>query len=163
MDLHSTIARLTRHPVFTEWHANNKEYFLAHAFVMLDETNKDVWQIGFYHPGKERMVTFIISPGSVEHTEEQEVLRSEGEITQLKPEDVTLSVEDALKDAKACLQEHYRGEIPIKEFFIIQQTEGHTLFNITCITQSFKTINIKIDSTTGKVLKHNIQSLAEFA
>src|SRR5574341_2411664 len=163
MDRHDTLAKLTRHPVFAEWHKENKEYFLAHAFVMLDEANKGIWQIGFYNPEKERMITFIVSDKGVQHTEEQEVLRTEAEIQPLKAEEVTHSVEDALKTAKKCLEENYRGETPIKEFFIIQHAEGHSMFNITFFTQSLKTINIKIDAKTGKIFKHSVQSLAEFA
>ena len=163
MDLHETLAKLTRSVIFKDWHKDNSKYFLAHAFVMLDEANKGIWQIGFYNPEKERMITFIISDKGIQHTEEQEVLRSEAEILALKPEEVTHSVEDALKTAKACLQENYRGEKPIKEFFIIQHAEGHAMFNITYFMQSLKTINIKIDAKTGKIFKHTMQNLAEFA
>lgn len=162
MDLHETLARLTRHPVFQEWRAKNSDYFLAHAFVMLDEPNKDIWQIGFYNPDKERMVTFIVALNSIQKTEEQEVLKSEGGIQPLKPEDVKLSVEEALKIAKQCYDQNYKAEKPIKEFFIIQHAEGHAIFNITYFTQGLKTINIKIDSATGKIFKHSVQSLAEF-
>ena len=162
MDLHKTLAQLTKSAIFKDWHSKNKEYFLAHAFVMLDEPNKGIWQIGFYNPEKERMVTFVVSDKEIQHTEDQEVLKQTTGIQPLKPEDVTHTVEDALKTAKQCLQENYRAEIPLKEFFIIQNAEEHTLFNITYFTQSLKTINIKIDTKTGKIIKHSMQSLAEF-
>jgi len=162
MDLHETLAKLTKHHVFKDWHAKNKDYFLAHAFVMLDEPNKGIWQIGFYNPEKERMTTFITSDKDVQHTEEQEVLRTEAAIDPLKPEDVTFSVEEALATAKKCRDENYRGEMVLKEFFIIQHAEGHAMFNITYFTQSLKTINIKIDAKTGEIIKHSRQSLAEF-
>jgi uncharacterized membrane protein YkoI len=129
---------------------------------MLDEANKGVWQIGFYNTEKERMVTFVVSDTDIQHTEDQEVLKETTGIQKLKPEDVTLSVEDALKTAKDCTKENYRAEIPLKEFFIIQNAEGHTMFNITYFTQSLKTINFKIDAKTGKMIKHSMQSLAEF-
>lgn len=163
MDIHKAIAILTRSAIFKEWHEKNKEFFLAHAFLMLDEANKDTWQIGFYHPEKQRMVTFILTGTSVQHTEEQEVMRSEAEIKLLQIENVKITVDDALKEAKNCFTENYKGEMPLKEFFIIQNAEGHTIFNITYFTQSLKTINIKINAADGKILKHDRQSLAEFA
>ncbi|MEM3153987.1 MAG: hypothetical protein QW165_00265 [Candidatus Woesearchaeota archaeon] len=163
MDLHETFAKLTRNSVFKEWRKENTAYFLAHAFVMLDEANKGTWQIGFYNPDKERMVTFVVSDKEIKHTEEQEVLKSEADIHPLKPEDVTLSIESALSTARQCLEQNYRGEKPLKEFFIIQHAEGHAIFNITYFTQSLKTINIKINAKTGNIFKHNMQSLAEFA
>ena len=162
MDLHETLARLTRHPLFKEWHSKHADYFLAHAFMMLDEPNKGIWQIGFYNSEKERMITFIVSEDKIQHTEEQEVLKSEGGIQPLKPEEVKRAVEETLKTAQKCMEENYKGENTIKQFFIVQNAEGHTMFNITFFTQSLKTINIKIDATTGKILKHNKQSLADF-
>jgi len=159
MDLHTIIAKLTRHPVFKEWHEKNKEYFLAHAFVMLDEANKNCTQIGFYNPEKERMVSFFVT-AAVQKTDEQEVLRSEGTIQPLKPEEVKLTVEEAIKIAEKCFKEY--KEQAIKHFFIIQNTEGHTMFNITYFTQSLKTVNIKIDASTGKIIKHSVQNLAQF-
>ena len=161
MDLHEALANLTRHAIFKEWHAKNENYFLAHAFVMLDEANKNEWQIGFYNPEKEKMVTFIIGE-TIQHTEEQEVLRSEGSIQPLMPEKAKLPVEQAIETANKCLKENYSGEKPMKQFFIIQNAEGHTMFNITFFTQSLKTINIKIDAEHGKIIKHSMQNLAEF-
>lgn len=160
MDLHETLAKLTRHPVFKEWQEKNKTYFLAHAFVMLDEANKNCMQIGFYNPDKQRMVSFFVTD-AVQKTDEQEVLRSEGEIKQLKPEEVKLTVEEAIKIAEKCFKEY--KEQAIKHFFIIQNTEGHTMFNITYFTQTLKTVNIKIDAGSGKIIKHSAQTLAQFA
>ncbi len=162
MELDETLAVLTKHSLFKEWHVKNHDYFLAHAFVMLDEPNKNNWQIGFYNPAKERMVTFIIST-TVQKTEEQEVLKAEGEIKQLKPEEVKLSVEQAIKKANECMHENYRAEKPIKQFFIIQNAEGRTMFNITYLMQSLKTLNIKIDAKTGETVKHSLQSLVDFS
>lgn len=162
MDIHEAIARLTRNTTFTAWHKKNSDYFLAHAFVMLDEPNKNTWQIGFYHPEKERMITFIMTGNDVQHTEEQEVLKTEGAIQPLKIEEVKTTILEALQTARNCLKEHYKTEQPIKEFFIIQNAEGHTMFNITFFTQSLKTINIKINTVDGKIIKHSMQNLAEF-
>jgi len=161
MDLHATLAKLTRHVVFKEWHEKNPDYILAHAFVMLDDPNKDTWQIGFYSPKTEKIVTFVVAD-TIQRTDEQEMLKSKASLQPLKPEEVKLSVEDALSTANQCFEENYKAENPIKHFFIIQHAEDHTMFNITYFTQSFKTINIKIDATTGKVIKHSLQSLAEF-
>ena len=160
MNLLETLAKLTRHPIFKEWHEKNKEYFLAHAFVMLDEANKNCMQVGFYNPEKERIVSFFVTD-TVQKTDEQEVLKAEGTIQPLKPEEVKLTVEEAIQIAEKCFKEY--KEQAIKHFFIIQNTEGHTMFNITYFTQSLKTANIKIDASTGKIIKHSIQALAQFA
>ncbi len=162
MDFHEALARLTRHAVFKEWKAENPESFLAHAFVMMDDANKNTWQIGFYNEKKERMVTFILTPGAVEKTEEQEVLKGDSKIAELKTQDVKLHIPDALKKAEEFFKEHYSKEHPIKQFFIIQMIDGHPMFNLTFFVQSFKTINMKIDARTGEIVKHTVQELAKF-
>lgn len=163
MDIHKALADLTRHHAFKEWHNEHKDYFLAHAFVMLDEANKNTWQIGFYNEKEQRMISFILQDQDVGKTDTQEVLKTEGDISPLQVEHIKLTVEDALAKAKEVYQEHYKNELPIKQFFIIQNTEGHHMFNITYFTQSFNTINIKIDAETGDVIKHSKQQLAAFA
>lgn len=162
MDIQEALARLTRTTIFKEWHSKNKEYYLAHAFLMLDEQNKNTWQIGFYNSEKERMVTFLLTGTDVKHTEDQEVLKKEGTIDKLDPTKVKIHVQEALDTAKKCLTEEYKGQTPLKEFFIIQNTEEHHMYNITYFTQSLSTINIKIDAETGKIIKHNLQKLADF-
>lgn len=162
MDFHKALADVTRSVLFKDWHAKNPDYFLAHGFLMLDDANKDTWQIGFYNPTTERMITFVLENGRVTHTPEQETLRSDAQLLKLDPADVVLPVEDALSKNKDIIAEHYSAEKPVKQFFIIQHLEGHTVFNITSLTQGFKTINVKIDAKTGDVVKHSIQALAEF-
>lgn len=161
MDFHASLAKLTRSPVFKEWHGKNKDAFLAHGFLMLDEANKDMWQFGFYEEKKERMVTFLVGE-TIKHTEEQEVLKSEGTIDKLPVNDVKITPEEALVTFKKIISENYKSEIPLKQFFIVQHAEGHTMYNMTVFTQSFKTVNVKIDAKTGNVIKHDMQVLADF-
>ena len=159
MDFHKALATLTRSPVFTAWHKDNNEYYLAHAFIMLDEANKSIWQFGWYNPTKERMVTFQLERESVSHTEEQEVLKKEGSVDKLNPEDIKITPEEALKIADELFEKENGKQALVKKFFIIQHTEGVPMFNITSVLQSFKTFNVKIDSRDGKVVKHSLQDL----
>ena len=129
---------------------------------MMDKPNKGIWQIGFYDPGKERMVTFIIQQDVLKVSEETEVLKKPGApITELKPEEVKISVEKALQIADELRKEKYPDNEPVKQFFIIQHLEKAPIFNITFVTQKFATLNIKIDTRTGKVLKHELSSLGD--
>ena len=56
-----------------------------------------------------------------------------------------------------------KNELIMKSFFIIQELEKLPVFNITYLTHGFKTINIKIHATNGKVVKHTIGAIAEFS
>lgn len=161
MDFHASLAKLTSHTVFKDWHKTHQDCFLAHGFMMLDEANKDTWQIGFYNPANSMMTTFLIGK-TIEHTAEQEVLASDGQVQKLKVENVKILPETALATSKEILKKEFAKEIPIKEFFIIQQLDNQTIFNITYFTQSFKTVNVKIDTTSGEVISKNIQVLMDF-
>jgi len=161
MDFHEVLAKLTNHTIFKDWNKGHKESFLAHGFMMLDEENKDIWQIGFYNPESSKMTTFIVGK-TIEHTAEQEVLESGAPIEKLPVEEVKVLPEKALALAKDLLKKEFAKEIPIKEFFIIQHIDKQTMFNITYFTQSFKTVNIKIDARSGEVVSKNIQALMDF-
>ena len=160
MEVQEKIGKLTTSLLFKEWHQKNTGYYLAHIFIMLDEVNKHTWQIGFYNSEKEKMITFLMTNDKIQHTAEQEVLKKEGTIEKLNLEKIKITPEEALEKAKKCFSEY--KDIPLKEFFIIQNTEGHHMYNVTYFTQSMKTVNIKIDAETGEIIKHNIQKLCEF-
>jgi hypothetical protein len=130
---------------------------------MQDEANKNVFQIGYYNASKDKMVTFIVSPETIDITQEQEVVKAKQTIAELDIEKVKISFEEALETAKKCREEHYKNELVMKSFFIIQEIDNISMFNITYLTHGFKTINIKINASDGKVVKHTIGVIAEFS
>lgn len=162
MDFHSMLSTLKQSAEYKDWLAEHRDYFLAHAFVMLDEANKGIWQIGFYSPEKELMETFVMDNGKISILPAQEVLKSEGKLQELDLGAVKITVEEALAIADKCKQEHYKTELVAKQFFILQHLDSGMAYNITYFTQSLKTINVKVSSIDGKIVSHNLQALAAF-
>ena len=162
MEFHEVLKQVQRTEEFQTWKKDHENYFLAHAFVLLDEPNKDIWQIGFYNSEKEKMATFIYDKGSISIVPDQEVLKTGDSIKPLLQEDVKLTVAEALEKAKEVMEEHYKGKQVMKTFFIIQHIEDRSVFNITHLTQGFETINIKVSTIDGKIVKHSVSRLAEF-
>lgn len=158
MELHEALGKLTASLQFKDWHAKNPECYLAHGFVMLDEANKDQWQIGFYDPKTTMIKTFIVGT-DIEQMQEQEILKT-GEVNKLKISDVKINSDEAMEKAEECFKKH--KQIPLKKFFIIQNLDGKTVYNVTYFTQSFNTVNIKIDASTGEVVGETEQKLATF-
>lgn len=163
MDFHKALHTLTNDLSFKHWHKEHAQTFLAHGFLMLDEANKDTWQIGFYDEQKQRMTTFLVNGNKVEHTDEQEILQGPAPIQKLNPSEVKIEAQKAIGIANDLVKKEYGKEMILKHFFVIQHAEEHTIYNVTYFTQSFKTINIKINAENGEILKHNIQALADFA
>jgi len=162
MEFHETLKLVQETDAFKEWKKQHDHYFLAHAFVLLDEPNKNIWQFGFYNKETEKMATIIYDEGNISIVPDQEVLKAGGVIKPLVPEEIKITVEEALDKAKQVRDEHYVGKPIMKSFFIIQHIDDHSVFNITYISQGFETINIKISTIDGKVVKHSVSKLAEF-
>lgn len=163
MDFHKIISQLHKSREYTEWKKNHPGFYLAHAFVMMDEPNKDILQIGYYNDKTDRMATFIISPDKICVVADQEVMKAEQHISELDAEKIKLTAEEALKIAEKFLAENCKKEPIMKSFFIIQKLEGMPMFNITYLTSGFKAINIKISAADGKIIKHSAGVIAQFS
>ncbi len=162
MDILDAIKRLEDSKEFKGWKSKNEGFYLAHVFKMMDEANKDAWQIGYYNPGKDRMVNFICSH-EILITPETEVFKEPGKsINQLDTSKVKVDSEQALKIMQDCLDKNYSNVDIMKNFFILQNLpQSGTVYNITVLTRSFKTVNIKIDAETGDIKSHKEVSLIE--
>jgi hypothetical protein len=160
MELKNVLKELQASKEFKDWHKEHKDSILAHAFMLLDDANKDTWQLGFYNKDN-TITTFMISPKVIEVIPNQEILRSEQEILRLDTE-ISVDYEVALKTASDVRVVEHPREIPLKTFFIIQQLESGPVYNITFFFQSMKTLNVKVSAKDGKVVSSSCQSLMEF-
>ena len=158
MELKDALGHLHKSKEFKEWKGKG---VLAHAFKLLDEANEDSWQLGFYDKDAEKITTFVVSPRFVEVIPDQDILRSETDILELLPAQVTVTSEKALAKATEYHQLHYPREMVLKKFFILQQIESGPVYNITFFFQSMKTLNVKVDAGTCMVLSQSFQSLME--
>ena len=163
MELKDVLGVIETSEEFSDWKKSHKNAYLVHAFVMMDEANKDIWQVGYFDAGNSLMSTFVVSPGRIDIIPDQEVFKSEHKIAELVPARVKLSVKEALGIAEEYRKENYPKEVPAKSFFIIQVVEKHgQVFNITYFTHSLKTINIKLSTENGRVVHHSCEALVSF-
>lgn len=161
MEVNDVLKELHAGKEYKAWKKEHAESYLAHAFMLLDDANKDTWQIGYYNPDN-TMTTFVVTPKIIEVIPDQEILRSENVILELQPKEVTLAYEAALKLATEFRVLQHPREVPLKTFFIIQQLESGAVYNITFFFQSMRTLNLKLAAADGKVLHHSLQTLMEF-
>lgn len=146
---------------FKVWRKENPKPFLAHAFKLLDEANQDTWQLGYYDAEKENITTFIVSALHVEVIPNQEILRSPNAIEPLEVKHIKIESEQILKQSREYHQLHHPRELVLKQFFIIQQINAETVYNVTFFFQSMKTLNLKFDAKDGKLLSNSFQTLME--
>jgi len=158
-----SVKKLEDSKEFKDFKKQNKEAYLAHVFYMLDEANQDIVQIGYYNKSKDRITTFVVEGDNITKNPEAEVFK-EQEIM-MKPIDlskVKINVNEAVDIAEKLQKDKYKQEIPVKKIAILQHLPLGQVWNITFVTQTFKTLNIKIDSGTKKIVSEKLLSIIEF-
>lgn len=146
---------------FKEWRKSNSD-FLAHAFVLLDEANKGIWQIGYFNEKEKKATTFIFENGVISLVPPQEILESGEKILPLEVNEVKITADEAVRIANEFRKINYPREMIAKTFFIIQKTDLGAMYNISFFSASFNVVNVKISAIDGKVLKHDVKALAGF-
>jgi len=145
---------------FKQWHKEHPNAFLSHVFCMLDD-NKEDWQVG-YHNRDDDMVTAFELKEKVNICEpEKPFKRDDYEVQELDIDNVKITLEKAVETAKGIQEEHYKGDLPFKTIIILQNIEEGQIYNITYVTLTFKTLNIKIDAATGEVKNHELVALIQ--
>lgn len=163
MQVKDVIEKLRTHPEFKEWEKGNKECYLVHIFKMLDDANEHIWQVGYYDKKTDKITSFYIKNDGIKIIPGEEVYKKEKKaIKELDMNEVRVNMRGALEMAGNLLKEEYEGEQAMKTILILQNIEEGLVWNITFVTHSFKTLNVKVDANNKKVIKHELTPLMEF-
>ncbi|MBN2420826.1 hypothetical protein JXB27_00950 [Candidatus Woesearchaeota archaeon] len=160
MTVFEAIAKLEKSKEFVSWKKEAKPAYLAHAFVMNDEANKGLWQIGYFNP-KTNLITVFVVNGNIQRQPDAEVFKEQKKmVAPLKLSEVKLDEIKAMEEGKKVLDENYKGTEVFRSFMILQDLDKvGQVWNITFVTQKFTTVNVKIDAKTGKCDSHKTISL----
>ena len=90
---------------------------------------------------------------------DSEIFKNNTKVYELKIDKLKVACRDAWKISDKIQKEKYPFLIPLKKITILQKLDIGQLWNITYITSSFKTLNIKVDSETGNILKHGMMDV----
>ncbi len=154
------VEKLENSNVFKEWKKQNKEYYLVHAFYMIDPQVKKEWQIGYYNKDKDKIVTFCVND-EITINPAEDVFKKSGIINKLDISKIKVDFEKAKKIAEKFQEEHYPEHETKKKIIILQNLEKH-VWNFTFISGQMATLNIKVNAETGKVFSHNLTNLFSF-
>lgn len=163
MDVKKAIVELMDGDVFKAWHADNPGAKAVHFFAFYEQNFMKDCQVGFYDNDKDVMNTFIISKDNVEITPEPEIFREKKhEIKELSLDKIKTTTDQVLEILNKLMKEKYKSEIADKLFFVLQNIDEGQVWNLTTITKSFNTLNVKIDSESGKIIDDRLMSVFEF-
>jgi len=164
MDLKFTLKKLEESSDFKAWKQKNKDTYFSYAFKIPQEMNSNDWQLGFYNKKKDKITTFVIVGDSIKIRPEEEIFKKEEmKVNKVEIAKVKLTLDNAILKADEFRQKNFPKDKSIKTIVILQNiSEFGNIWNITYITESFNTLNMKINATSGEILEHSISSVFSF-
>lgn len=163
MELKLALKKLEESKNFRDWRKKNKNDYFSYAFNIPQEM-PDEWQLGFYSNKKDKLTTFVINSSSVSIRPEEEIFKKgKTKINEIELEKINLTFNDAISKANEFQSKSYPKDKSIKTIAVLQNIAGYgNIWNITYVTESFNTLNMKIGASNGKILEHNLSSVFSF-
>ncbi len=157
MELKNAIDKLKLSEEFTKFKEENSNYYLAHAFSIVD-TEEIEWQVGYYGVEKDNVIVFEVGDIVTVHPQSEVFKKPGTTVKELKLEDIKISLKQAAEIADELVKKKYSAETINKTIAIIQNLEL-PLYNLTLVTATFHIINIKINADTGEIISETRESI----
>ena len=163
MELKLALRKLEESPDFKKWRRENKNTYFSYAFKIPQEM-PDEWQLGFYNRKRDKITTFIIKGDNVNIRLEEDVFKKEEtKVNEIQLDKVKLALDNALAKANEFQEKNFPKDKSIKTIAILQNIPNlGNIWNITYVTETFNILNMKMDASSGKVIKHNLSSVFSF-
>ncbi len=164
MELKAVLKKLKESSEFKEWFKNNNHTYFSYAFTMIENNEQADWQIGYYDKKKNKVITFIVQEREITIKPEEDIFKKpDMEVKEIDMDKVKLKLDDVLDKADKLHKEKYSKELILKKIVILQNLEDFgNIWNLTFVTQSFSTLNIKIKTDDGKITEHKLAPLFGF-
>jgi hypothetical protein len=161
MDVFEAIKHIEKSKEYSSWKKDYKKAYLAHCFKMNDKANENSWQIGYFNPDTHLISVFVLQDKTITRTPDAEVFKEQEKlVAELNLAEVKINENEAMDKGMEILNEEYTGVGIFKSFMILQSLENvGQVWNITFVTQQFKTVNVKIDANSGVCVSHKEVSL----
>ena len=159
MEIKEALKKLEESSEFKEWKENNEDDYFSYAFCELNG-HGGAWQMGYYNKNEDKITTFIVDE-EIKVMPQQEVFKKpEMKVNKVELEKVKLSFAEIMDKASEFQKKEYPKEDVNKTIAILQNLEEFgDVWNITFITRSFNTLNVKVNAEDGKVLEHKLSSI----
>ena len=157
MDLQAKFKELKASAAFKAWDKKGKAH-LAHIVVGDD---LESLHFGFFDSSDDLISTFVLEKEGAKQLQDSEALKEKGAaIKELDLAKVKVDFQKALGLFDAIVKEKAGRERIIKRIFILQSLD-HQVWNISAVTATFNTVNVKIDALSGTILSQEAFSLKD--
>jgi hypothetical protein len=154
------VSKLEESKEFKDWKKECDDSYLAHGFISFGDNSH--WQIGYYNKKTDKITSFIMGPEIVVNAEENIFKEGHDEVKALELDKIKINIDQALKAAEELQQKEYTNDSVMKKIMIIQNIEQGQVWNVTFVTSTFKTLNIRVNAETGKIVEHKSNSIMDF-
>ena len=162
MEVKDAVLNLEKSDVFKKFKKDYPDAYLANLFSMIDEKSPiPEWHIGYYDKSKERIITFVLGDEIIQNPE-SEVFRDGGHVEHIEMHKIKISFDKAIENAIIHQKQKYPIDSPTKKIVLVQNIDGHYMYNMTFVTQTFKTLNIKVSTQDGRIISSKIYSIFDF-
>ncbi len=160
MNVRDTLELVESSPTYATWKKTHKKSYLVHFFTMAED-GPLIWEVGYYNDD-DTISSFVVLGKEVELTESAQIFKKTTDaIPTLDLLRIHTHFAEVLENAFSFTQKEYPKEVEGKRVVILQQYDSGPIWNITFITRSFKTINMKFDADNGTLIKHSFGSLID--
>ncbi len=140
---------------------NKKSGFLCNGFIIL-ENGEGVWQIDFYDNKEDKIISFTIGD-QINFREDKAFKNEEIKISKLELDKIKINLDEALEKVDSLIKDKYSKENVGKAIIILQNYKGKNIWNVTYITSSLKTLNVKLSAETGRIIEDSLKGLIQKA
>ncbi len=158
-DVKEVLDELESREQFTEWKKSHKEHRLAYLFTDFKPGTTPVWQVGYF---KGKLMTSFSLGNVLRIDADEEVYETGSPLVELDLPVVKTGFKKALEIAEECSQKHKpfsSGQI----LAVLQTIDGKVMWNMTLVSEQYTFLNVKIEASSGKVVKEDFAPLFTMA
>ena len=154
---YSVFATIKKSNEFKKFRERNKKAILFSAFFILGpDFETETQQVDYLMPNMKKITTFFLNPDGKVNLKQDELQVKKEEAVELKV--------DKIKDLDFIIEEIKKKikDKPTKIIAILQHQKDKQVWNISCILQTFKILNLHFDSFNGKIIKEEEKNIFDF-
>lgn len=156
MSFHSALAAVQESKEYKEFKKKNKGAILFSAFFTLNpEFELETQQIDYFIPKIKKIRTFFVNADGTINSKQDELQEKKGKIEELDTnvKDIGFIITEIKKQIT---------DKPNKIILILQHHKDKEIWNVTCILESFKILNLHFDAFAGKTLLKEERNIFDF-
>ncbi|HLC64489.1 MAG TPA: hypothetical protein VJI46_00025 [Candidatus Nanoarchaeia archaeon] len=161
--LKEDFSKLKGNLIFNEWRRRHGDTIFSYAFNSVEDQRLGKWHFGFYDKTSQKVTSFAVDGDLIENLGEDDVFSEDGQVFEASIDSVKMPILEMFDRIIDFVSRKYPHDTVGKIIMVLQHIPKFgNIWNITLVTKSMNTINLKVDPVTGEVKFHKLMSLFDF-